>query len=539
MAINSEKIKVPFIKTINLFFLLFLLFGIGVLAIVIFFYKLQFKSIEDSLKTQEIHTINLQQIEIENSLSNIVSDLLFISTQNELQAYFNSENQNAVAAIEKEYKQFSIRKKRYDQIRYLDNRGQEIVRINYNSGHPFAVAEENLQNKAKRYYFTDTFRLNQDEVFISPLDLNIEHGNIERPFKPMLRLGTPVFDAEGNKRGIVLINYFAQNFLNIIKKNSSIAKGSPMLVNRNGFWLLHNNPEKEWGFMLKEREKMNFANAYPEEWQMMLKQKKGQIYTKKGLFTFATVYPLQERVHTSIESRDVYQPDVEEFDSSQYFWLLVSYISPKILEEYVAPFKSRVFFLGFGLSVLVVSGAWFLAFAIVKRRIYQDNLLVMALHDNLTSLPNRKHFLNKLEKGIAHAQRYRNKLGLLYIDFDGFKTVNDSLGHKSGDELLVRISKRMLAVTRKTDTVARLGGDEFAIILFQVDSLAGILTTAEKLIQEINKPVQLHRGIVTIGASIGAAIYSDTIQSPEEFISLADKAMYIAKSKGKNMCAHI
>ncbi len=163
----------------------------------------------------------------------------------------------------------------------------------------------------------------------------------------------------------------------------------------------------------------------------------------------------------------------------------------------------------------------------------------MALHDNLTSLPNRKYFLDKLEKGIAHARRYGNSLGLLYIDLDGFKSVNDTFGHKSGDELLVEISKRMLAVTRKTDTVARLGGDEFAVILFQVDSMAGILTTGEKLIEEINKPVTLRRGTVNVGASIGAAIYPGTVQESEELVNLADKAMYIAKSKGKNRCIHL
>ncbi len=539
MATNSEKTKVSFIKTINLFFLLFLLFGMGVFAVLIFFYKLQFKSIEDSLKTQEINAIKFQRMEITESLSDIVSDLLFISTQNELQAYFNSENQNTVAAIEEEYKQFSIRKKRYGQIRYLDNSGQEIVRVNYNSGTPFAVTREALQNKSKRYYFSNTFRLKQEEIFISPLDLNIEHGEIERPLKPVLRFGTPVFDAEGDKRGIVLINYLAQNILDLLKMNSTVSKGDPMLLNRNGFWLLHSDPEKEWGFMFKEREKVNFANIYPKEWQEITKQKEGQFYTKKGLFTFATIYPLQNGFSTNTDLHNTKQADAEEIAPSQHYWIVVSYISPEKLKEYTAPLQTGIFFLSIGLFIFVASATWFLASAIVKRRIYQENLLTMALHDNLTSLPNRKYFLDKLEKGIAHARRYGNNLGLLYIDLDGFKSVNDTFGHKSGDELLVEISKRMLAVTRETDTVARLGGDEFAVILFQVDSMAGILTTGEKLIKEINKPVILRRGTVNVGGSIGAAIYPGTVQEPEELVNLADKAMYIAKSKGKNRCIHL
>ncbi len=94
----------------------------------------------------------------------------------------------------------------------------------------------------------------------------------------------------------------------------------------------------------------------------------------------------------------------------------------------------------------------------------------------------------------------------------------------------------MLAVTRKTDTVARLGGDEFAVILFQVNSMEGIMTTGKKLIQEINRPIRLGCGTAVVGASIGGVLYPDTAQEPEDLVKLADQAMYISKSKGKNMC---
>ncbi len=532
---DKKRIKVPVVKAANLFFLLFLLSGMVIWGIISLFYKIQFKSIESSLTTQEVYAVNLQKIEIEDSLSDIVSDLLFLSMQNELQEYFRLGEEHARISIEKEYSQLSLRKKKYDQIRYLDSTGQEIVRINYNNGHPATVDKDQLQNKLHRYYFSDAFKLKKGEVFISPLDLNIEHGEIEQPLKPMLRLGTPVFDKNGEKCGVVLINYLAQKFLSLLRENSQISKGHSMLLNRDGYWLLHSDPGKEWGFMFKEREKLSFANFYPEEWQTILKQKRGQLHTDRGLFTFTTVYPLQKGFSTPT-SGQTYTQDNQHTGSTQYCWILISYLSPKELKSYITPLQFRVFFLGLGLLVLVALGVWFLAFSITKRRIYEEHLLTMAFHDALTLLPNRKFFFNKLEEGISHAKRYEKQLALLYIDLDGFKIINDTLGHEAGDELLIKVSQRMLAVTRKTDTVARLGGDEFAVILFQVDSQQGALASGEKLIQQINKPIELHAGIATVGASIGIAIYPDVTQHSEDLVKLADQAMYVSKSKGKNIC---
>ena len=89
----------------------------------------------------------------------------------------------------------------------------EIIRVNYNQGIPAVVPQDKLQNKKHRYYFKDVFKLNKGEIFISPLDLNIENKQVERPLKPMIRVGTPIFDAAGNKRGIILLNYLSARLL--------------------------------------------------------------------------------------------------------------------------------------------------------------------------------------------------------------------------------------------------------------------------------------------------------------------------------------
>ena len=97
----------------------------------------------------------------------------------------------------------------YDQIRFLDNTGKEVVRINYNDGNPAIVPQSQLQDKKDRYYFQEAIALAPEETYISPMDLNIEHGEIEVPLKPMIRFGTPVFNSNGHRQGIVLINYHA------------------------------------------------------------------------------------------------------------------------------------------------------------------------------------------------------------------------------------------------------------------------------------------------------------------------------------------
>lgn len=137
----------------------------------------------------------------------ISSDLLFLSQQFELNEFIDINNLMWREDLALELLAFSEEKGIYDQIRFIDETGMEIIRVNYNSGHPNIVPDEELQSKASRYYFEDTFILEEREIFISPFDLNIEHGEVELPLKPMIRLGTPIFDTSGEKQGIFILNY--------------------------------------------------------------------------------------------------------------------------------------------------------------------------------------------------------------------------------------------------------------------------------------------------------------------------------------------
>ncbi len=523
-------------RSIKLFLLLFLIAGAILGGAVMFFYKSEVDLILNSIKIDEANTLVLQKNEISNKLVDIVSDLLFLSRKRDLKDYLDSNDPDILRDIEAEYQVLAFYKKKYDQIRYIDASGQEIIRINYNNAAPLVVEKNALQNKAGRYYFHDAFQLNAGAVFVSPLDLNVENGKIERPFKPVIRIGTPVFDREKRKRGIVLLNYFGQELFDAISQTSAHLEGSAMLLNNQGYWLFNDDAEKEWGFMLPERKAENFAEIYPEEWQQILRQKTGQIETSHGLFTFAMIQLLcsteiSESEHGPVASSP---PIAAQLDNCS--WVLVAHVSPEILQKHIRPLQRRFSLFGSGLLAFIALLAWFSAVAITKRRLYQSQLLVMALHDPLTSLPNRELFFERLKTGLAYAARNEKRLGVLYIDLDGFKAINDSFGHEAGDELLVQISERMLAIMRRSDTVARIGGDEFAIVLFQINSQEGSLAAGEKILREINKPITLKCGTVSVGASIGAAVYPDSAEKPEELVRSADQAMYLSKQKGKNIC---
>lgn len=155
-----------------------------------------------------------------------------------------------------------------------------------------------------------------------------------------------------------------------------------------------------------------------------------------------------------------------------------------------------------------------------------------ATHDDLTDLPNRTLFLDRLDRAIAHASRHDLPVGVLYLDLDGFKDVNDTLGHDAGDRLLRTTSRRLLACAREEDTVARLAGDEFAILLPYLRSSEDVFRVAERVLEALSEPVSLVGQRVRSPGSVGVAVFPDDGSTPAELLTAADAAMYRAKAHG-------
>ncbi|MBT4138670.1 MAG: PAS domain S-box protein [Candidatus Latescibacteria bacterium] len=319
------------------------------------------------LENAEVHRVRLKAETLTTELRLIALDLMILATQQELVAMFESEDRRYQSHMEAELLSYSKHKKYYDQIRFLDASGMEIIRVNQNQGEPYVVPAEQLQQQDTRYYFRDIFSLGKGEIFVSPLDLNIEGGQVEQPLKPMMRYGTPVFDKLGQKRGIVLINYLCQPMLDRLSSGDGL--GKIMLLNSDGFWLKGIQPENEWGFMFDHRKGRKFENTFPEAWQKICSGASGQYDNAEGLFTVATANPLIEgQVTSEGTGSKVFAPTASRLDAKAYYWKVVSYVSPEALGKASQHLIHQYFLIYSGLSILLMIVTGPLAYAMGKHR---------------------------------------------------------------------------------------------------------------------------------------------------------------------------
>ncbi len=179
----------------------------------------------------------------------------------------------------------------------------------------------------------------------------------------------------------------------------------------------------------------------------------------------------------------------------------------------------------------------FLAVDITKIKQSEEHIRRLAYHDDITGLPNRLDCYQQIDQAIKIAQRREQKFALLFLDLDGFKDINDSLGHKAGDELLQIIGNRLQEILRETDFIARQGGDEFCILIENVSDGYLAAQMAEKCLQAISRPVAIAERELRPRASIGITIFPEDGQSREQLLQAADSAMYAAKNSGKHRYA--
>jgi methyl-accepting chemotaxis protein len=267
--------------------------------------------------TTALSEVAKQQLEVEsakeakniNAFFNGVSDdVLFLSKTPPIQGIIKakvgggvdpqgSSNNAWVEQLQTTFSAMMEQKRHYMQLRYIDEQGNELVRVDSDGTNIKVIPKADLQNKADRPYFSETMKLPVGSVYVSPVNLNQERGQIEQPFKPVIRYATPIFDVSGQNRGIAIANVFANKFIKLFKEQNQEAdekkkyKGKEnFLVNQEGYYISHPNPKKEWGFEFRNNEKLE--KDYSQELaKQILNSEQGFIEKGDYLLTYHKVDP--------------------------------------------------------------------------------------------------------------------------------------------------------------------------------------------------------------------------------------------------------
>ncbi|GAV20551.1 two-component system, NarL family, sensor histidine kinase LiaS [Mariprofundus micogutta] len=267
----------------------------------------------DTVRIETAHHIESQAKNIRVEVKQAVLHVKFLSKHSEVVEVLKNDDIHAFDELSHDFHSFAKYMGVYDQVRLLDRNGYEVVRANFKDGEATLTQEEHLQDKSNHDYFNQTINLPDQNVFISDLTLNVEHGRIEQPYKPVIRYAAPVIDSDGEKIGVVVINFLGKVLIDRYLDATDVA-GENMLLNANSFFIHAEDENVTWGSMLDSREDHSFANSFPDIWNGIVEARDGQILSEDGLFTFATVSPY------GLISQD--QPQGSGADD----WVIVSHV---------------------------------------------------------------------------------------------------------------------------------------------------------------------------------------------------------------------
>ncbi len=314
--------------------------------------------------------INSIFLEINNFPGNAANEIIFLSKLSCFKDVINNEEGselkiNGVKNIEKDFLEFLKQSSAYYQLRYIDKNGSEIVRVDFDGENYKVIPKSKLQDKSWRYYFNQAMGLDEGEVYISPLDLNIENGEIENRgternpvYVPVIRYATPVVNNEGGKEGIIITNIYADYFLEDIRRFQREGE-EVFLINGEGHYLTHPDKRKEFGFMLDKDN--TFYKDYTEVSEEILQDfSKRRLETKDYIFSFRHIYP-------TIGSFEIYEGSKKVFGKNSeesYYWTLVSVSEKKEIEKATNNLKETYIF-SMVFSGVIISTIAVLAFVLV------------------------------------------------------------------------------------------------------------------------------------------------------------------------------
>lgn len=508
----------------------FVLYPLGIFFILCLIYlpiSLVLQNKNELMMQSEILSSAEKQVDVEKTMvsskvDRLITDVLYISDSLRL----NEDDHHDYTSLKKEWIAFSDRKRIYDQIRFLDKEGNEVVRVNYSEKGAYAVPDSELQNKRDRYYFTDSISLSKGQIYLSPLDLNIENDKIEEPIKPMIRLSTPYFGSDGKLEGIIILNYTAGDMLNQVSKIASTGQGDFFMLNSGGYWLFNSADEsKEWAFMYADQKNVSFANEYPDEWRQILRQSEGQIVTDNGVFCFSNIFSSNDL----LTEENGYSFSLGDGDYYMISHIPANSEAGQLFSRTLG--QSLILSLRHNATVyvlLLLFSMMISVFVIIKRR-EKEEIRFYSEYDAMTGAYNRRVGFDKLGKLYASMKKAGAPVSVCFVDINGLKEVNDTLGHESGDELIRSITEGIRRSIRAGDFIARLGGDEFIFVMAGMDEAQAeeVWLRALDYYKQINS-TENRRYIISASHGIETMRY-DSKDFIDTVINRADEKMYQEK----------
>ncbi|MDX9885781.1 diguanylate cyclase domain-containing protein [Thauera sp.] len=457
----------------------------------------------------------------------------------------------------------------YFQIRLIsaDAHGSERVRVDRDGSAVVHVTGDDLQEKGHYPYVFDTLRLAVGEVYMSRIAINHERGSHAALRQPTVQFATPVADAAGTVRGVIVIN------LDLNGVFALLAADLPpdfqlFLTNGSGDYLIHPDASRTFGFDKGRRIRVQdeFASAIAlvegRASNVVIEAPPGphahtavvaafitthaQVNTEDNRFVLGLAQPLDAILERATPLRNVVLQIVIGLSLAGI--LIASVLARAITRPINALSDAAEHFSNDGRGpALPVRrkdeiGALARRFAELRTQIAlqvgeleqrRRELEHLAQHDALTDLPNRALFDDRMSVALAAARRDDSQFALLFIDLDRFKPINDRLGHAAGDRVLKDVAERIRRNIRESDTAARIGGDEFVVLLRSIESHEDAARVAQKVREAIDQPFELEACSLTVSASIGLAIYPVDGLDAAALSRHADAAMYRAKDAGK------
>jgi len=327
-------------------------------SVLIVHFYVDYRAERTSRNAVETLNVELARRAVAADIAAVTTDLMFLRSLLESLSFDPAVAEGRRRYLAEVFVTFAREKGLYDQIRFIDLQGREVVRVNLADGNPVMVDSEHLQDKSNRYYVDRAQRLDRGLVYMSPLDLNVEGGSVEQPIKPVLRFATPVFDAGGARQGLVVLNYLGERLLDAFRRAAANIADHAQLLNAEGYWLSSPRPDEAWAFMFGRED--SFARRYPAVWRRISSDQAGQFVAVGSLFTFATVWPAAEAARALPPGR----VPTAQGES----WKVVSQVQLDGAALGLRAFLSRNGVLYLGLLALLEGLAYLLASAHVHRR---------------------------------------------------------------------------------------------------------------------------------------------------------------------------